>query len=588
MDKTGTLDVLIIHDDHEAENDAFYIKALDTGMHDVNLDLTRGATDRTTLDVVIEDDEDQKVVIQNERYSSGPTNLYEPAGDPGIDSSPQFRILASPARVDLPLEVRLDMVDLQGQTVSAAQISLGAASVNLNSNRDGDSDEWVDVNLPDSDRNRMNDDYKLTASVNATSVATGGYETISVTEHAITVIDRHKLPTLSVSPMEDTVMEGEKTELTLTIDRNPHDTYVGAPAINSGDSEKRQYTSEEVSVMLDMGAGSTVDTSDYSIMVDGMMMNSVTIPEHNGRAPWRQTATVEVMATDDDVIDDMEMLVLDAEMTGAMAMYESMTYEMVSALTITNGTDALVWAKSPDEIKAAVMAAKGADPINPGDMFEVMGSALFNAAPGVTVDYTADSGDMGVASTSVTNGTVMVTANSAGEAYITVTAHASMPTGAVMIADQTNPRKASVSFPVHVMLDDLSIMLSGPEDMNLVEGMSYEIKAMANRAVTEDTMVELVQTEGTASPSDYTVGNITIMAGEMMGSTTLMIADDGMMENENNMSEMLALEGRVGAMKTNALHFYLWDAAVPALPIIAQLLLAAFLALGGYRRYLRR
>ena len=40
--------------------------------------------------------------------------------------------------------------------------------------------------------------------------------------------------------------------------------------------------------------------------------------------------------------------------------------------------------------------------------------------------------------------------------------------------------------------------------------------------------------------------------------------------------------------ETNALSFYLWDAAVPALPVIAQLLLAAFLAIGGYRRYLRR
>ena len=35
-------------------------------------------------------------------------------------------------------------------------------------------------------------------------------------------------------------------------------------------------------------------------------------------------------------------------------------------------------------------------------------------------------------------------------------------------------------------------------------------------------------------------------------------------------------------------HLYLWDAAVPALPVIAQLLLAAFLAVGGYRRYRRR
>ena len=39
---------------------------------------------------------------------------------------------------------------------------------------------------------------------------------------------------------------------------------------------------------------------------------------------------------------------------------------------------------------------------------------------------------------------------------------------------------------------------------------------------------------------------------------------------------------------TGEIRLYLWDAAVPALPLIAQLLLAAFLAIGGYRRYLRR
>ena len=45
---------MIIHDDHEAENDAFYIEA--TG-GDVKLDVT-ASVDRTTLDVVIEDDEE--------------------------------------------------------------------------------------------------------------------------------------------------------------------------------------------------------------------------------------------------------------------------------------------------------------------------------------------------------------------------------------------------------------------------------------------------------------------------------------------------------------------------------------------------
>ena len=52
----------------------------------------------------------------------------------------------------------------------------------------------------------------------------------------------------------------------------------------------------------------------------------------------------------------------------------------------------------------------------------------------------------------------------------------------------------------------------------------------------------------------------------------------------------------VGALRHGRRHdgrrarakLYIWDAAVPALPLIAQLLLAAFLAIGGYRRYLRR
>ena len=84
--KTGKLPVLILHDDHEAENDAFYIQAIGG---DVNLGVP-ASVDLTTPEVVIEDDEDQKVVILNERYTPGPTNVYEPAGDPDIDSSPSI------------------------------------------------------------------------------------------------------------------------------------------------------------------------------------------------------------------------------------------------------------------------------------------------------------------------------------------------------------------------------------------------------------------------------------------------------------------------------------------------------------------
>ena len=64
----------------------------------------------------------------------------------------------------------------------------------------------------------------------------------------------------------------------------------------------------------------------------------------------------------------------------------------------------------------------------------------------------------------------------------------------------------------------------------------------------------------------------------------VMAVEDNMMED----MEMLTLYGMVGDMSTNSVTLNLWDAAVPALPLIAQLLLAAFLAIGGYRRYLRR
>ena len=78
---------------------------------------------------------------------------------------------------------------------------------------------------------------------------------------------------------------------------------------------------------------------------------------------------------------------------------------------------------------------------------------------------------------------------------------------------------------------------------------------------------------------------ITIPAGQMMGTTMVAAVEDDMAERD----------GRAGALRhgrgdggRGQVKFYLWDAAVPPLPIIARFLLAAFLAIGGYRRYLRR
>ena len=147
---------------------------------------------------------------------------------------------------------------------------------------------------------------------------------------------------------------------------------------------------------------------------------------------------------------------------------------------------------------------------------------------------------------------------------------------------------------VSIMDNDMetTYTLSGPMDMNIVEGQSYELTATANQAVHMDTEVMLMRDRAAsdAGDDDYTVGSIMIAAGEMSGTTMLMVTEDNMPDagDGTNMGEKLVLVGSVDGMEIGTLEFIVWDAAVPALPVIAQLLLAAFLAIGGYRRYRRR
>ena len=120
-----------------------------------------------------------------------------------------------------------------------------------------------------------------------------------------------------------------------------------------------------------------------------------------------------------------------------------------------------------------------------------------------------------------------------------------------------------------------------PDDVmggNLVEGQSYDIKVMANRAVTEDTEVMILTdlTMSTAAASDYSVESAMLMTGDEMATATLMVTEDNMADAGHDAGEMLVLFGRYGdRVDTNSLTFTLWDEAVPALPLIAQLLLAS-------------
>ena len=574
---TASISLLILEDDSEAENDAFYVQTV----RSPDVDLNAGsAVNRVTPIVVIEDNDEQKVTVKK-GTSSGPTKVYE-------NADTDFTIAASPARVDLPLDVRLDMLDLSGVTVSAAKISLSTAAVTLNADRSGSTagnSASVTVHLPASDGDREDNHYDLQASVVLYSLSAGGYEPIAVASHKIDVVDIHKLPPLMVDPASGMVDEGGEIELTLTVDRNPHDTIATAGA------ETRQYTSEALTIAVT--AGGTASGADYT-----MTPSAITVDAHNKRAPWTQDVKVKIAAAEDEDID-AETLMLDFVVMGTVAANgprpdDAPAYDAQASLTIQDATTAMVSVR--ENAYDVIQAALGTPPsLMTGMSGELMGANLFDYdSSAVTVAY-GTSVEGGAVTASASGGTVTIMGAMAGEAKVTITATATSNSSS-LIVNQTKANVAQLTFPVMVEDEPLTFTVKGPDDMNLVEGgMGGMVTVMTNRPVSENTEVMLMRDgSSSASDADFELDPplVTIMANQKEGHTMVMAVEDDMMENADNMPEMLTLflvvDGMQMTGEDQSVSFYLWDAAVPALPIIAHLLLAAFLAVGGYRRYLRR
>ena len=571
----GEVRVLFPEDDHEAESDGFYIQVSDSphiSIADSRMD------DLKTLDVVIEDNDPQKVTVKQGRKigaAANPTMIYE-----GVDTD--FTITADPERIQLPLTVELDMLDLAGATVSAAKISIETASVVLNADRSGTAaanSENVTVHLPASDGDRKNDPYTLHASVNLYSLAAGGFDDIAVYDHHIEVVDVHKLPLISVDPMAGTVKEGGELKLELSIDRNPANTIATDP-------ETRQYTDEALTITVSANASSTATAADYVIPA------SVAVPENK---PYKRIQTVEVtvnVETDED-IDAMEMLVVDFVANGDKTENgprpdDAPAYDAQATLTIEEGTDAMVSAK--DNAYDVIQGVLGTPPtLMTGMSAELMGSNLFDYdSSAVSVAY-GTSVEGGAVTASAGGGTITLMGAMAGDAKVTITATGT-PTSSSLVVNQTKANVAQMTFPVMVKDEDLVFMVAGPDDMNLAEGgMGGMVTVTTNRPVTENTEVMLMRDgSSSAAEDDYMLEPplVTIMAGHKMGSTMVMATEDNMAEDMEMLTLFLVVDGM--QMTDKSVSFYLWDAAVPALPVIAQLLLAAFLALGGYRRYRRR
>ena len=75
-----------------------------------------------------------------------------------------------------------------------------------------------------------------------------------------------------------------------------------------------------------------------------------------------------------------------------------------------------------------------------------------------------------------------------------------------------------------------------------------------------------------------------IAAGETTGTTLLRVTADELTREGAGPGERLALVFVVDGESVGGLAFTVWDAAAPALPAVAHLLLA----FGGYRRRRRR
>ena len=491
-------------------------------------------------------------------------------------------LTAKPTPVDLSYVTAL-RVDTTGYSVKPSSWTFDAAAGDP---ADGTGPmTMITVTPPKTDKNRDMDRIMVEATVAGTASS-------RVPALPIDVADIHALPVaekISVKAYTDdgegkasktetmSVMEGgDPVHVTVTVDR-------GTNGYPSGEDLK-------VSVMADAS-----QALDYR--VDSTM---VTVAKGTGE----KSATFKLWALkNDDVGEEDLMLTLTAK--GATADNGSGEVMKMFSIAIEDDTTAKVWAKdgAMDAVYGAKNAAAGDDEkINPGENFELMTDDLFGHLPTVTVDYSASSDNSAVAVSAAGDKIMVMPQDMEGTAKITITANAEDKASSFKTS-QTRSDRARIMFEVDVTLAALTYTIMGPENHNLVEGMDHAngtktsamVTVMASRPLAGDeTAKVMLMRDGSSSASmdDFTVmpEMVTLGAGDEMAEFTVTAVADDMPDGGAGMPEMLTLFAVVNDMQMTdqSVMFYLWDQAVPALPIIAQLLLAAFLAIGGYRRYLRR
>ena len=548
---SGTVPLQTI-DDPDAEDEAIVLAIGASGGG-----LSIGDEPRHTI--ALDDDETQSYVVA---LAAGATPR-EGAAPFGVTVS------AEPAHVDGSKTLTLQLDDTE-YSLDTDGVTPGDQ---MSGTLDGATPSFTaEVTPPGNDGDRMADTLTITAYSGTVGNAT------QEASHTFTVADAHALPAPAAVTVEasdgagmavTSVAEGGAVELTVSVDRGR-----GATAT----------TGEALSVALSLAPTDPAQASTYRLEPDRVDLPAVAPPD------GRQSATtvVRLEALPDEFVDD-DRLTLSLVTTGEAA-YGAGSVESTFDIDVRDTTVRKIAPRPDSAVKqafdAAAAAVAGADGLNPGEVFTVAVSELFEGiAPGSTVAYSAFSSDPSVqASASSTE--VTVTPVSAGSAAVRVIARV---TDAAAAVPQTRADEAAVEHVVTVGAA-VTYTLSGPAGGDLVEGRSYTLRVTADPASSTGATFAIRHdpAASTADAADFTLepASIVLSAGATEGTTMLTVADDGVDEGP----EALVLVGVAPAgTEVGPLALTLRDATpVPVLPVAAQLLLAALLALGGYRRYRRR
>ena len=489
--------------------------------------LSIGIDDTTKTKVAPKADEVTKAAVE--------AAIAKDAGDEGLNPGESFTVMAS----DLFTWPETSSVGI------AASVSGGAVAASSS----GDSVEISAVKT-----GAATVTVTATASDAVASATTTGSQDVSNVASVdinVEVVDTKLVVTLAADPME--IAEGGTATITATANR--------------------AVTENDGGVVIDL-----------SVVGDGTLdAESITI------ATGEMSGSATLTATEDDADYEDETITVTASGSGIDAQRQVV-------ITVTDNDEApaptnSITAKSDAEstVDAAIAAGAGDEGFNPGESAMLDAADLFDVTEGHTASYAVDvAGDAASASASGSQVTVM--ADMAGKATVTITGTATAA-GSALDAGQPATNVATVAFEVTVVDMVLTLTLDAPGvmDGNVVEGKSYDITVTANRAVLEDTMVEFSHSSASeADARDYSIDSVTISAGDTTATARLMVTEDMKDDAGHGMGEALMLYGMAGDTMTNTLELTIWDEAVPALPLIAQLLLALFLMAGGSRLYRRR